>query len=379
MLKPTKKNQRLSKQLLLSSSLMCILFMNLSSQASAAADLSFTTLPDTSPAQGPGYPFPTPLYYSGIETPFFNMSDYDAYRATVFFNFNDNQNPQDPFLSYSQQDHINAFPLMSLYLSPRLLSDLGPDVPMNRNQLCNGDYTDIANSQHLLYEIYQGNNPRELYAYDSTSSDLTSYKVFNEQNQTCELTQTKTYGFGTKLDYSFPFNLSPKFDYPTIELDRTNVSTAYNSLGQKIKPNRDYCVIAVLDPQKKIELPGYDSNNYLSLNIKLFYEEVRTGWVHFNEKTINWTPATGIESLDSTKISFYPNPTSDVLNIRLQDEQANIKNISILDVSGRKVKEVTTDPSAQTLSIDVRDLTKGTYLIQINDGHHSKAMSFIKN
>lgn len=76
--------------------------------------------------------------------------------------------------------------------------------------------------------------------------------------------------------------------------------------------------------------------------------------------TINGQPASLDEQL-LEKVDIYPNPTSDVLNVRLNG--ANVSAISIVDLSG-KVVSYTTEIS-QLNQIDVQGLNSGMYMVQM--------------
>ena len=56
-------------------------------------------------------------------------------------------------------------------------------------------------------------------------------------------------------------------------------------------------------------------------------------------------------------LQIYPNPATDVVNISAKQE---IKNINIIDLSGKRVKSLI--PSNQ---INVSSLAKGTYILQV--------------
>lgn len=69
------------------------------------------------------------------------------------------------------------------------------------------------------------------------------------------------------------------------------------------------------------------------------------------------------------KISLYPNPVSNELNIELVTNAKGSVNISIDDLNGRTIKQIQSDivEGLNTLLIDVRDVAKGMYTIKIDD------------
>lgn len=74
----------------------------------------------------------------------------------------------------------------------------------------------------------------------------------------------------------------------------------------------------------------------------------------------------GTGTMNSSDFSVYPNPASDLLNIKLGNSMAELKNIEIFDLNGRLVLS----PSATNNTISVKNLSTGTYilLLKTTDG-----------
>jgi Secretion system C-terminal sorting domain len=62
-----------------------------------------------------------------------------------------------------------------------------------------------------------------------------------------------------------------------------------------------------------------------------------------------------------SKISVYPNPTKDIINL---DSKISISNFQILDISGRIIKEANLDSNQS--SIIISDLQTGNYILRLN-------------
>lgn len=83
--------------------------------------------------------------------------------------------------------------------------------------------------------------------------------------------------------------------------------------------------------------------------------------------------ATGIfEKSRNMRFSIYPNPVSETLQIKLS-EVTPIRSVTILKLNGQKVKE-----ENNVSSIDVRDLPKGLYLVQVTTDKDISTQKFIK-
>ena len=95
--------------------------------------------------------------------------------------------------------------------------------------------------------------------------------------------------------------------------------------------------------------------------------------------TLTWnisTAAVGVnEYTDSDKISLYPNPSTDVLNIQFKEEYKDSK-VRITDAVGRKVMEEEITGALNT--IDVSNLPAGNYFLLIESKERVISKRFIK-
>ncbi len=76
----------------------------------------------------------------------------------------------------------------------------------------------------------------------------------------------------------------------------------------------------------------------------------------------------------SNLFSLYPNPTSSILNITNSDN-LDIKNISVVDINGRVVK----NQAGSLTQINVSDLNAGVYFVTIETNEGTGTSKFIKN
>ena len=97
----------------------------------------------------------------------------------------------------------------------------------------------------------------------------------------------------------------------------------------------------------------------------------------FSVSTIWTTPTTlpptvgrkeiSTEEEINSDVNIYPNPTSNVLNIDLTVEEAQITTIKVLDMSGRLIKQVQTktEKGMNPMTISLGELSSGIYALQI--------------
>ena len=82
------------------------------------------------------------------------------------------------------------------------------------------------------------------------------------------------------------------------------------------------------------------------------------------------------ESSYSDFISIFPNPTNDILNIKIRDN-INIKSISIYSIEGKQIEK--NKYSLKSKQLNVSKLTTGSYIINIQTDKGNFNQIFIKN
>ena len=87
----------------------------------------------------------------------------------------------------------------------------------------------------------------------------------------------------------------------------------------------------------------------------------------------NLTPSDIIstdKAIKSSAISIYPNPATDYVNIRIENDQTVKVDISLLNINGAKVRQLFDGQidEAQTLSFPLSGMTPGSYICSMNIG-----------
>jgi hypothetical protein len=81
--------------------------------------------------------------------------------------------------------------------------------------------------------------------------------------------------------------------------------------------------------------------------------------------TITTIESPGPEVLDMT---VYPNPTSDLVSIRIKSTKLEKLLISILDAQGKEVSHGLYAGVSNTIGINLHDYATGTYIMQVKSG-----------
>ena len=101
----------------------------------------------------------------------------------------------------------------------------------------------------------------------------------------------------------------------------------------------------------------------------------------FWEYTPDSTTAVNEVSVNSSEFNLYPNPASEILNIKCLMFDIKKIALTIVDLKGNKAFHSAINPhaSGQTLiKINIRHFSKGVYLISVDNGHQKKTKKFFK-
>ena len=101
------------------------------------------------------------------------------------------------------------------------------------------------------------------------------------------------------------------------------------------------------------------------------------GWLANERVNINIDNSLSVQENELENIAIYPNPASSNLNIVLSS-QVRINSISILDIQGRLIKEITAIDSANRAQVNISNLATGAYFISIKSDNSKIVKRFIK-
>jgi S-ribosylhomocysteine lyase LuxS involved in autoinducer biosynthesis len=85
----------------------------------------------------------------------------------------------------------------------------------------------------------------------------------------------------------------------------------------------------------------------------------------------------GIEDENMNQVSIYPNPTTDVVTISINDQMVQHTTIEIVNLVGSVVHQMVAIQPKTMISADALGLRSGIYLIKINYENQHKVVRLI--
>ncbi|WP_408041500.1 M4 family metallopeptidase [Tenacibaculum amylolyticum] len=104
------------------------------------------------------------------------------------------------------------------------------------------------------------------------------------------------------------------------------------------------------------------------------YGEVEDYMVNIVNKTTNNTIGLTATNEKLSDISVYPNPVSNILNLRLKASNNNAKTFKVINVLGKVVKSGT----LKSTQLNINNLNSGLYILEVTDGLKVFKQKFIK-
>ena len=177
--------------------------------------------------------------------------------------------------------------------------------------------------------------------------------------------------------------LDNKLDWTTMQLeslshtgrveitDETDVSFIFNNINladsTNDEPNSHGYIAYKIKPKSDIEV-----GDIISGTADIFFD--------FNPAIITNTVSTeiveslSVDQFNAQAIQVFPNPAKDKLEIT---SSQIIDNLKIIDINGRLLKDIKL--SNLEYSLDVSNLTKGVYFLEIQSGESKSTKKFVKN
>ena len=205
------------------------------------------------------------------------------------------------------------------------------------------------------------------YSYYNTSDDIATFETFNNGNVFLYLNDNSTLildenlnfiTLGETINTHNPYLMALE-NYMLLGTSFENSVRVINQKGEIIDYFKTKGFLhnwySQLDNQGNLIMVGQFGDRIYTFNEYSWFR----GFIH-NYGTLNNILSVDDITIDNVEDDFtlYPNPTSDILNINIQNQ--NIEKIILYDISGKKLKVF--DKS----SIDLMEFKTGLYIIKIH-------------
>jgi hypothetical protein len=124
-----------------------------------------------------------------------------------------------------------------------------------------------------------------------------------------------------------------------------------------------------------------EQTNYIYNQDGTIHQEIRERWNESKNLWNNWLRATfeydknlGIADLTKSQLKIFPNPTTDFINVHL--EESNDTKVSIIDALGSVILKE--NFVGNDFSVNVMNLNKNVYFIKLENGEKTQVKKFIK-
>lgn len=168
----------------------------------------------------------------------------------------------------------------------------------------------------------------------------------------------------------------------------SEVNVSHYEVERAINNSFDFEVIGIVDYNPSIEyINRYDYKDY-ALNASVDFYQYRIKQIDLDGR-FSYSNIIALENesikADLLDAKIYPNPSTGLVNISLEEADISVKNteINILDYSGKTVR-VISDELSEAMDddaiLDLSDLDSGVYFIKIinNESHITKKLIIVK-
>lgn len=178
--------------------------------------------------------------------------------------------------------------------------------------------------------------------------------TFGTQNLTTPGTYTETFASQLGCD-----------SIVTLNLTETAVDTAITLVGDVLTVNATGATFAWIKCGDNITIGGATSSTFTP-TVSGNYAAVVTQNGCTDTTRCVFVNKVGLSSIELANLQIFPNPTQNVVNVKLEDVKIN--QMTLTDLQGRKLQTIN-DPAANTI-ISIENYSSGVYLLNIytNDG-----------
>lgn len=104
------------------------------------------------------------------------------------------------------------------------------------------------------------------------------------------------------------------------------------------------------------------------------------GWLNQVRLLSFWSPSQSLSVtfINTFDINIYPNPAIDILQVQLSEASKNDLEVSLFDLSGRKLKTLCISKGTATFKIPITQQASGTYILKIRNSGNIQTFRVVK-
>jgi hypothetical protein len=268
----------------------------------------------------------------------------------------------------------------------------GANPPMISNVILNGPLAEPSdgidnNNNGIIDEAGEKNLMTHVLNYNNTSNPVNgnpSYALefYNYMHNVWQDGSHSTYG-GTGVGGTVPYNFM--FDGPldgtlwseisenNPSVDRRiNMSCGPFNLNSAQHTNFSFAIVWTRDNNPTYNIVSLYNRNLADIR------KIKQWYANDNFPSCDLASPNGVTNQTplESELKLYPNPASSLLYIDYVSDSKSV-TIEIYDVRGQLLKQMKMN-SMPKQSINIDDLSRGLYLLKVNDGKSVKAQRFVK-
>ena len=185
------------------------------------------------------------------------------------------------------------------------------------------------------------------------------YREFNDDNESSDFVNFQIWLYEGNNDIEFHYG-SSSISYPELSFGAKGVSVAlYPKFDRANRIPAADGVILTGNP--------YDPDIQTGFNVG-FNKTIPDGIIYKFTYQVS-----GVESMEDSKLTIYPNPVEDVLSFDVKDGDWTRYEFSVVDLLGNIIMNLT-----ESNQINVSDLTSGVYFLKMQSAEGYSMHKFIK-
>jgi uncharacterized repeat protein (TIGR01451 family) len=258
----------------------------------------------------------------------------------------------------------------TVVLNDVLTASVTITAPANDINLTNN----TSNSSQIVVNSFDPNDKMEAHGDEIpfnqfAQTDYLYYTIRFQNNGTANAINVRIQDvLDAKLDETSIRMISASNNYTMNRISNTlswnfrNIQLVPSSVSQDLSRGYIYFKIRMK--------PGFVAGDLVSNNAAIFFDSNPA----IVTNTFDTKFVTLLSTVDNALGNFimYPNPASDIVTFSMENTIETIQSLSITDVLGKTVMTIN-DNSSNEINVDVSNLSKGVYLVEITTESNLKA------